>query len=212
MRDKKGWLPAHVACSRHGSPEKLHMLLQAYPQALHATTDEGFTLLSLAQSTATESHPNYALIDMLKREMDRSNIVPASEGLLSPTPVGPISHRRSSSPSLIATAISLDLSPNAPSHGQDPVSGIDGTKQSLVPCSVATAPPSSPPVWGSAAMEPLLYQTPSRAPSARPRRIRPRKRQYEQIYDDPVGLLLHLSQSGVEGESEHPDTMLHVEV
>ena len=185
------------------------MLLQAYPQALHATTDEGFTLLSLAHSTATESHPNYALIDMLKREMDRSNSIPAAEGLLSPTPVIPLS-QRSSSPRLIATTVSLELSPNAPSLGQDTVSGIAGTKQSRVSCSIPTAP-SSPPTWGSSAVEPL-YHTPSRAPPARPRRIRPRKRPYQQIYDDPVGLLLHLSQSGMEGEGEHPDEMLHVEV
>mmetsp|Transcript_24119 Transcript_24119/g.32110 ORF Transcript_24119/g.32110 Transcript_24119/m.32110 type:complete len:208 (+) Transcript_24119:239-862(+) len=71
MRDRKGWLPAHVACSRHCSPHKLKMLLAAYPAALHAETDDGNTLLSLATSTATTSHPNFALIEMLRAEMDK---------------------------------------------------------------------------------------------------------------------------------------------
>ena len=67
MRDKKGFLPAHVACSRHCSPEKLRMLLGVNPQALRDETVDGHTLLSLATSTATKSHPNYALIDELNR-------------------------------------------------------------------------------------------------------------------------------------------------
>ena len=68
MKDKKGFLPAHVACSRHCSPEKLEMLLNVNPAALSAKTNDGDTLWSLATSNATASHPNYALIaDLEKR-------------------------------------------------------------------------------------------------------------------------------------------------
>ncbi len=70
MKDKKGFLPAHVACSRHCSPEKLHMLLKINRGALTAKTNAGDTLLSLAIKSATRSHPNYALIDDLKRRLD----------------------------------------------------------------------------------------------------------------------------------------------
>jgi hypothetical protein len=70
MKDRKGYLPAHVACSRHCSPEKLQMLLNVNPGSLFATTNQGYTLLSLATSTATKSHPNYALIDDLRRRLD----------------------------------------------------------------------------------------------------------------------------------------------
>jgi hypothetical protein len=70
MKDKKGFLPVHVACSRHCSPEKLHMLLQANPASIFATTNDGMTLLGLAKSTATRSHPNFALINALTRAVD----------------------------------------------------------------------------------------------------------------------------------------------
>ena len=66
-KDKKGFLPAHVACMRHCSPQKLSMLLQANPRALTAKTNDGATLLSLAVDNATASHPNYALIEEIKR-------------------------------------------------------------------------------------------------------------------------------------------------
>jgi hypothetical protein len=66
MRDKKGWLPVHMACSRHCSPEKLRMLLDEYPKSLHSKTPDGQSLLCLATSKATKSHPNYALISELK--------------------------------------------------------------------------------------------------------------------------------------------------
>jgi hypothetical protein len=68
-RDKKGYLPAHVACSRHCSPQKLRMLLSVNPASLYEKTEEGGTLLSLATKTATKSHPNYALIDELNRQL-----------------------------------------------------------------------------------------------------------------------------------------------
>ena len=69
MKDKKGFLPAHVACSRHCSPEKLRMLLNVNPSSLYEKSVSGQTLLSLATSTATKSHPNYALIDELNRQL-----------------------------------------------------------------------------------------------------------------------------------------------
>eukprot|EP00543_Licmophora_paradoxa_P016438 CAMPEP_0202478984 /NCGR_PEP_ID=MMETSP1360-20130828/94749_1 /ASSEMBLY_ACC=CAM_ASM_000848 /TAXON_ID=515479 /ORGANISM="Licmophora paradoxa, Strain CCMP2313" /LENGTH=192 /DNA_ID=CAMNT_0049106293 /DNA_START=464 /DNA_END=1039 /DNA_ORIENTATION=+ len=44
MVDKKRWLPIHVACSRHCSPEKLGMLLEANPNSLYAKTGDGRSL------------------------------------------------------------------------------------------------------------------------------------------------------------------------
>jgi hypothetical protein len=70
MRDKNGWLPIHVACSRHCSPEKLRLLLDAYPASLHETVPSGETLLKLAKDRATKSHPNYALINELNRFLE----------------------------------------------------------------------------------------------------------------------------------------------
>lgn len=75
-RDKKGWLPAHVACSRHCSPDKLRMLLQVNPDSLHSRTADGKSLLELATRSATKSHPNYALIDELRRQLDQNQSGP----------------------------------------------------------------------------------------------------------------------------------------
>ncbi|KAG7367034.1 ankyrin repeat domain protein [Nitzschia inconspicua] len=72
MRDKKGFLPIHVACSRHCSPEKLQMLLEVNPGSLYATTNDGDGLLDLATKHSTKSHPNYALIDDLRRRLQLS--------------------------------------------------------------------------------------------------------------------------------------------
>ncbi len=72
LRDRKGYLPIHVACSRHCSPEKLQMLLEVNPNSLHDTTKDGASLLDLAIKTATKSHPNYALIDDLRRRLHLS--------------------------------------------------------------------------------------------------------------------------------------------
>jgi hypothetical protein len=74
MKDKKGYLPAHVACSRHCSPEKLRMLLHVHPESLLAETNDGQTLLSLAIGMATRSHPNYALIDAIRGKMDEMGL------------------------------------------------------------------------------------------------------------------------------------------
>lgn len=76
MKDKHGFLPIHIACSRHCSPDKLELLLEANPASLHATTYEGHTPLSLAESTATKSHPNYTLICSLKKELARTDKAP----------------------------------------------------------------------------------------------------------------------------------------
>jgi hypothetical protein len=71
MRDKKGWLPIHVATSRHCSPEKLDMLLEAYPESLAETTNDGKTPLMLAKSTATKQHPNRTLLKALEDRIKR---------------------------------------------------------------------------------------------------------------------------------------------
>jgi hypothetical protein len=78
MIDKKGFLPAHVACSRHCSPEKLDMLLRVNPGSLFAVTSGGDTLLSLATKTATKSHPNYALINDIRSRLDLSTAAAAA--------------------------------------------------------------------------------------------------------------------------------------
>jgi hypothetical protein len=69
MKDKKGFLPAHVACMRHCSPEKLRMLLAVHPNALYEKTNDQQTLLDLASHKATKAHPNYALIDELNKQL-----------------------------------------------------------------------------------------------------------------------------------------------
>jgi len=77
MRDKKGWLPIHVATSRHCSPEKLDMLLEAYPESLAETTNDGKTPLMLAKSTATKQHPNRTLLKALE-DRNRKGVAFAS--------------------------------------------------------------------------------------------------------------------------------------
>ena len=72
MRDKKGWLPVHVACSRHCSPDKLRMLLRVNPNSLYDHTYDGKSLLDLASTSATRSHPNFALIDELNSHLKES--------------------------------------------------------------------------------------------------------------------------------------------
>jgi len=67
VKDKKGYLPAHIACSRHCSVDKLHLLLRAHPASLFAKTNDGQTLLALAKATRTKTHPNYQLIAELQR-------------------------------------------------------------------------------------------------------------------------------------------------
>ena len=78
MRDKKGFLPIHVACSRHCSPEKLEMLLEVNPASLFAETDDNRSLLALAKGTATKSHPNYALISEIERRLEMASLSAAT--------------------------------------------------------------------------------------------------------------------------------------
>jgi hypothetical protein len=85
MIDKKGFLPAHVACSRHCSPKKLNMLLRVNPDSLFAMTSSGDTLLSLATKTATKSHPNYALINDIRSRLDLSTAAAAYPSRVSST-------------------------------------------------------------------------------------------------------------------------------
>lgn len=70
MKDSKGYLPAHIACSRHCSPVKLQMLLDVHPGALYDKTNDGETCMSLALATATKTHPNYKLIDAIKDNLN----------------------------------------------------------------------------------------------------------------------------------------------
>lgn len=72
MKDKHGYLPAHVACRRHTSPDKLRMLLAVNPGALFDRNNDGLDLLGLAKKHATKSHPNFALIEELKRQMENT--------------------------------------------------------------------------------------------------------------------------------------------
>lgn len=76
MKDENGFLPVHVACSRHCSPEKLRMLLAVNPQSLFEKTHKGDTILDLAKKTATKSHPNIALIDELGRQLGQQHPMP----------------------------------------------------------------------------------------------------------------------------------------
>ena len=78
IKDKNGYLPAHIAASRHVSPNKLRMLLAANPDCIIARTDDGMTLLSLAQSTATASHPNYRLIGTLREALQQAGCTGAA--------------------------------------------------------------------------------------------------------------------------------------
>jgi len=71
MKDKNGFLPIHVACSRHCSPPKLDILLAANPDSVVDRTDDGHSPLSLALSTATKSHPNNTLVARLKVVLKR---------------------------------------------------------------------------------------------------------------------------------------------
>jgi len=69
LRDGNGHLPVHIAVSRHCSKEKLDILLEVSPSSLFATTREGESLLDLAKSKATKSHPNKNLIRELKERL-----------------------------------------------------------------------------------------------------------------------------------------------
>jgi hypothetical protein len=56
MKDKKGYMPAHVAVPTVGnwSPKELQMRLSVNPSAVYEQTNENETLLELATNTAYE--------------------------------------------------------------------------------------------------------------------------------------------------------------
>jgi hypothetical protein len=60
------------------------MLLDAYPGSLHERTRDGKSLLDLAESSATRSHPNFALIETLKAKF--ADAVPHSNPSMYVTP------------------------------------------------------------------------------------------------------------------------------
>ena len=166
-KDKKGYLPAHVACSRHCSPEKLTMLLEANPASLTSKTNDGSTLLSLAASTATKSHPNYALIDELKRHLHAAGHYEAAAEIPSrvssddTTEVKPSTNRRDQ----VSTAIS-DLRTSDTRKRKYTADSEDGWKRHLC----------------------------SNANTLEARSTRPRKRKVTaDDGDDPADLLLHFS-------------------
>jgi hypothetical protein len=63
------------------------MLLAVNPNSLFDATVDGETLLSLATSTATKSHPNYALIDELNRQHALVATQPAATPMAPPAAV-----------------------------------------------------------------------------------------------------------------------------
>ena len=74
MTDQNGFLPIHIACSRHASPKKIAMLLDVNPASLRAKTNAGESCLELAMKHATKSHPNYALIDDLRKRFQAAGL------------------------------------------------------------------------------------------------------------------------------------------
>jgi hypothetical protein len=75
--------------------------LAVNPTALHDKTADGDTLLSLATSTATKSHPNYALIDELHRQLSFARV--------SVNPPSPPFPATSASPNCIPTGSSNNM-------------------------------------------------------------------------------------------------------
>jgi hypothetical protein len=57
------------------------MLLSVNPGSIRATTNDGQTLLSLAIGNATRSHPNYALIDALRQNINELGVHPHATSL-----------------------------------------------------------------------------------------------------------------------------------
>lgn len=172
MKDKKGYLPAHVACSRHCSPEKLRMLLTVNPSALHDTTADGHTLLSLATSTATKSHPNYALIDELHRQITYASCNNNVGSVLAPYPnppcLGPISSLDTSDRSSSRSRLdSNDSNKSWQSNGLGSRAAVEVDAEPL--------PVATPLTRKRKTLESSLPHAPS---------------------DDPVGLLLHFSRNG----------------
>lgn len=126
MPDKHGFLPIHIACSRHCSPDKLELLLDVNPASLYAVTHDGSTPLSLAESTATKSHPNYTLIVHLKKELARAKRSQSFIRSGFPVPVSPeIKRTMSSVAPEILMADSTSLHDPRASIGTDPGAPLD---------------------------------------------------------------------------------------
>ena len=60
-----------IQVSRHVSPDKLRMLLDANPASIHEVTNDRKTALQLAKDTATRSHPNFALIEAIEAALGK---------------------------------------------------------------------------------------------------------------------------------------------
>jgi len=75
IRDDKGWLPIHHACRWRSSPEKLKLLIDAYPKSVFQTTHDSLkkTPLDLVRDDATKDRPHLALIAILKDSMASLN-------------------------------------------------------------------------------------------------------------------------------------------
>jgi hypothetical protein len=229
MKDKKGYLPAHVAASRHCSPEKLRMLLAVNPGSLRETTADGETLMSLATSTATKSHPNYALIDELHRQhaimstaLPRSypttNLAPVTAvyAAARTAPLYPNPEYRHQHP-LMTTAVS-GSEPSLSSGDDSPLSrerlnSNDSNKtlvgwpspprsphqpchQGLAPRAAGAAEPSAPRKKRKSRAGSATPRDHGRAPVDRPpAMLRRSSGPPLPTVDDPVGLLLHFSQT-----------------
>jgi hypothetical protein len=115
MRDKNGWLPAHVAASRHCSPLKLRMLLDVYPETIYAKTSDGESLMDLALRTSTATHPNFKLIECLNECMGTS-VAPAHVHKQKQRRVG-TSKKRKTPLSCIRATVSGDDDEHAHSDG-----------------------------------------------------------------------------------------------
>jgi hypothetical protein len=230
MKDKKGYLPAHVAASRHCSPEKLRMLLAVNPGSLRETTADGETLMSLATSTATKSHPNYALIDELHRQhaimstapprsYPTTNGAPVTAVLAAAraAPLHPHPEYRHQHP-LMTTAVS-GSEPSLSSGDDSPLSrerlnSNDSNKtmagwpspprsppqpyhQGLAPRATGAADPSAPRKKRKSRAGSALPRDHGSAPVARHPAMLRRCTSGPPLptVDDPVGLLLHFSQT-----------------
>ena len=176
-RDRKGYLPAHVACSRHCSPEKLRMLLEANPDALYAETNDGETLLSLATSSATKAHPNFTLLRELRSQIEqRAQQAGRGESAQLVTPISCRSKAEDMTSPSLATCVSTEAS------ARSRVDSNDSMK-----------------TWHSSEFT-SGYGEGTRAAIA----ISSRKRKSGgngtsssgDPYEDPAGLLLHFSRNG----------------
>jgi Ankyrin repeats (many copies) len=65
MKDKHGYLPAHVACRNHTSVDNLRLLLAVNPAAVNCKTEDDHNLLDLALHYKNDKYSNCALIKEL---------------------------------------------------------------------------------------------------------------------------------------------------